>query len=70
MNFTKLRSGMYESTECWITDVWYMHEGDEDAIASFGKTGWAYGAHGELWGTTKTLKEAKEICANTMMAVA
>ncbi len=69
MEFTKIRSGMYENADCWITDVWYMHEGDLDAIASLGKNGWAYGSHGELWGTVKTLKEAKEIC-NSAMAVA
>ena len=66
MEFTKIRSGMYESADCWITDVWFMHEGDAEAIASYGKTGWAYGAHGQLWGTAKTLKEAKEICASSM----
>jgi hypothetical protein len=70
MNFTKIRSGMYESADCWITDVWYMHEGDADAIAQLGKTGWAYGAHGEIWGTAKTLKEAKDICANSVEVAA
>jgi len=66
MNFTKIRSGMYESADCWITDVWYMHEGDPDAIAQLSKNGWAYGAHGEIWGVVKTLKEAKEICSNSI----
>jgi hypothetical protein len=66
MEFTKIRSGMYESANCWITDVWYMHEGDANAIAQLGKTGWAYGSHGQIWGTAKTLKEAKEICASSM----
>ncbi len=66
MEFTKIRGGMYESANCWITDVWFMHEGDPSVIATLGKTGWAYGSHGQLWGVAKTLKEAKEICASSM----
>lgn len=69
MEFTKIRSGMYESANCWISDVWFLHEGDANAIASMGKTGWAYGSHGQMWGVARTLKEAKEIC-NASMAVA
>ncbi len=66
MEFTKIASGIYENENCWIKDVWFMHEGDPSAIAHLGKTGWAYGSHGQLWGVAKTLKEAKEICASSM----
>ena len=71
MNLDKIGSGRYESGEFWITELWYMHEGDPDAIAQMGKNGWAYGVTGEMYGTAKTLKEAKailEVIAADMVA--
>ena len=68
MNFNKIGYGSYESSEFWITDVRYMHEGDLDAIAQLGKNGWAYGKDNEIWGTVKTLKEAKQILADCVVA--
>jgi hypothetical protein len=68
MNFNKIGYGSYENEEFWITDVRMMHEGDPDAIAQLGKNGWAYGKHGEIWGTVKTLKEAKAILGTCVAA--
>ena len=59
MNWSKLGHGSYESGNYWITDVRYMHEGDLDAIAAFGKNGWACGPYGQIWITLPTLKQAK-----------
>ncbi len=70
MNWNKIGHGSYESGQFWITDVRYMHEGDPDAIASYGKTGWACGIEGSLWATFKTLKDAKAFIEQTASEMA